>query len=113
MYRLTRHSISPFTVSPFALSNVADLSLIHLVVDTQVLALPATEVLAFHPAASDKTVFITVDQLKAYFASLKKEFVDVDFKALAAAKPPAAGAPKAAPKAKKEAKKEGKKGRMA
>ncbi|KAI8333033.1 hypothetical protein BC941DRAFT_380620 [Chlamydoabsidia padenii] len=93
-------------VSPFALSNVADLSLIHLVVDAEVLALPSTQVLAFHPSAADKTVFITVEQLKVYLMSINKEFVEVDFKALAAAKPPAAAPAAAAPKGKKEAKKE-------
>lgn len=92
------------SVSPFALSNVEDLSLVHLVVDNAILALDAATLLAFHPSAADKTVFVTVDQLKSYFASINKEFIDVDFKALAAAKPPATDAkkPAKAPKAKKE-----------
>lgn len=92
------------SVSPFALSNVEDLSLVHLVVDNAILALDGPTLLAFHPSAADKTVFVTVDQLKSYLASINKEFVDVDFKALAAAKPPATDAkkPAKAPKAKKE-----------
>jgi prolyl-tRNA synthetase len=91
-------------VSPFALSNVQDLSLIHLVVDSAVLALPDTTYLAFHPSAADKTVFISVEELKSYLASISKEYVEIDFKALAAAKPPAAAAkkPAKAPKAKAE-----------
>ncbi|CAO3577658.1 unnamed protein product [Absidia cylindrospora] len=93
-------------VSPFALSNVADLSLVHVVVDSEVLALPATETLAFHPSASDKTVFVTADEFKQYLASINKEFVEVDFKALAAAKPAPAPAGGAKPKAKKESKKD-------
>ncbi|OBZ87364.1 putative proline--tRNA ligase C19C7.06 [Choanephora cucurbitarum] len=91
------------SVSPFALSNVQDLSLIHLVVDSALLALPGSTLLAFHPSASDKTVFVTVDELKVFFQSIQKEWIEVDFKALAAAKPPAteskvAKAPKAAKK---------------
>ncbi|KAI8647277.1 YbaK/aminoacyl-tRNA synthetase-associated domain-containing protein, partial [Parasitella parasitica] len=89
------------SVSPFALSNVQDISLVHLVVDNAILALDASTLLAFHPSAADKTVFITVDQLKSYFASINKEFIDTDFKALAAAKPPP-NAVKKAPKATKE-----------
>jgi prolyl-tRNA synthetase len=94
-------------VSPFSLANVADLSLVHLVVDAALLA--STDKLTFHPATSDKTVFITADELKNYFKSINKEFIEVDFKALAAAKPPAAAPkPKAkAAKAAKPAKKEG------
>jgi prolyl-tRNA synthetase len=94
-------------VSPFSLSHVQDLSLIHLVLDA---ALPANTPLAFHPNAAEQTVFVTVEELKKYLESIGKEFVEIDFKALAAAKPtgekkPAAGAasPKA-PKAKKEGK---------
>ncbi|KAI8098540.1 uncharacterized protein BX664DRAFT_288080 [Halteromyces radiatus] len=91
-------------VSPFALSNVTDLTLVHLVVDASILSLPASDKLAFHPATSEKTIFITVDELKQYFTSINKEYIDIDFKALAAAKPPAAATSK--PKPKKETKKE-------
>ncbi|RCI03058.1 hypothetical protein CU098_001028, partial [Rhizopus stolonifer] len=80
------------SVSPFALSNVQDLSLIHLVVDHAILSLAGSTLLAFHPSAADKTVFISVDELKSYLSSIQKEFIDVDFKALAAAKPAAAEA---------------------
>ncbi|CEP09237.1 hypothetical protein [Parasitella parasitica] len=66
------------SVSPFALSNVEDLSLIHLVVDNAILALEASTLLAFHPSTADKTVFVTVDQLKSYLASIDKEFIDDD-----------------------------------
>ncbi|KAI9244661.1 hypothetical protein BY458DRAFT_447686 [Sporodiniella umbellata] len=90
-------------VSPFALSTVAELEHVHIIVDSAVLEV--TEKLAFHPAESDKTIFITPQELSTYLQSLSKEFVQVDFKALAAAKPPAASPKaKAAPKtvAKKE-----------
>ncbi|KAI8374687.1 uncharacterized protein BYT42DRAFT_577281 [Radiomyces spectabilis] len=91
-------------VSPFALSNVADLASIHLVVDAALLALPATTVLAFHPSAADKTIFVTVEELQKYLQSLSKEAVEVDFKALAASKPaPAAAKPAAKNAGKKEA----------
>lgn len=94
-------------VSPFSLSQVQDLSLIHLVLDA---ALPANTPLAFHPNAAEQTVFVTVEELKKYFESIGKEFVEIDFKALAAAKPTgekkpaAAAAASKAPKAKKEGK---------
>jgi prolyl-tRNA synthetase len=97
-------SVDKDSVSPFALSNVKDISLIHLVVDSALLALPASTLLAFHPSAADKTVFVAVEDLKSYFVSINKEFVEIDFKALAAAKPPATDAKKPAAKA---AKKEG------
>ncbi len=92
-------------VSPFSLSQVENLDLIHLVFDT---ALNETkELLAFHPNDAEKTIFVTVDELKNYFKSINKEYIEVDFKALASAKPTgeknAAPAPKA-PKAKKEGK---------
>lgn len=89
------------TVSPFALSNVQELDLIHLVIDAD---LPTDTLLAFHPNDAEKTVFVTLDQLKAYFTSINKEFVEIDFKALAAAKPTGEKKPAApkAPKAKKE-----------
>lgn len=96
------------SVSPFALSNVKDISLIHLVVDSALLALPASTLLAFHPSAADKTVFVSVEELKNYFVSINKEFIEIDFKALAAAKPPANDAKKPAAKVPKAAKKEGK-----
>ncbi|KAI9347536.1 hypothetical protein BD770DRAFT_395758 [Pilaira anomala] len=86
-------------VSPFSLSNVEDLSLVHLVLDA---ALPETTLLAFHPNDAAKTVFITVAQLKSYLESIKKEFVELDFKALAAAKPTGEKPAAKAPKAKKE-----------
>ncbi|KAG1471221.1 hypothetical protein G6F56_002249 [Rhizopus delemar] len=94
------------SVSPFALSNVAELANVHIVVDAALLQVE--EKLAFHPAESDKTIFLSVQELNTYLQSLAKEYVQVDFKALAAAKPPAAAQPKAkaAPKAsavKKEA----------
>lgn len=81
------------SVSPFALSNVADLEAVHLVIDTAVLALSGSTLLAFRQAASDKTVFISVDDLKKYLQSLNKEAVEIDFKVLAAEKPAAAAAP--------------------
>ncbi|CAO3617536.1 unnamed protein product [Cunninghamella echinulata] len=87
-------------VSPFVLSNVADLSLVHLVIDSELLS--TSEALAFHPSASDKSIFIQADHLKQYLASINKDFVEIDFKALASAKP----APAAAAKPKKEIKKE-------
>ncbi|CEG74061.1 Putative Prolyl-tRNA synthetase [Rhizopus microsporus] len=87
------------SVSPFALSNVAELNNVHIVVDAA--ALQTTDLLAFHPATSDKTIFISAQQLKTYLTSLGKEHVEVDFKALAEAKPAPKPA-KAAP-AKKEA----------
>lgn len=90
-------------VSPFSLSNVEDLSLVHLVLDA---ALPETTPLAFHPNDAAKTVFITVAQLKSYLESIKKEFVELDFKALAAAKPTGEKPAAKAPKAKKEGKRE-------
>lgn len=94
------------SVSPFALSNVTDLANVHIVVDAA--AFQTTDKLAFHPTESDKTIFISAQELKTYLESLGKEFVEVDFKALAAAKPPAA--PKSIPKTPKVApKKEGKK----
>ncbi|KAI7849312.1 hypothetical protein BDC45DRAFT_574028 [Circinella umbellata] len=81
-------------VSPFALSNVSDLSLIHLVVDAALLALPGTTLLAFREGAADKTVFVTVDELKAYLKSIEKEEIEIDFSTLAvAAAKPAAGKP--------------------
>lgn len=88
-------------VSPFALSSVQELDLVHLVLDTE---LPVDTLLAFHPNDAEKTIFITVDQLKVYFASINKEFVEIDFKALATAKPTGEKKPAAAkaPKAKKE-----------
>lgn len=92
-------------VSPFSLSHVENLDLIHLVFDA---ALNETkELLAFHPNDAEKTIFITVDELKSYFNSIGKEYVEVDFKALASAKPTGEKKPAAAPKAPK-AKKEGK-----
>lgn len=96
--------VSKESVSPFALSNVQDLSLIHLVVDAAILALPATTYLAFHPSAADKTVFVSVEELKNYLSAINKEFIEIDFKSLAAAKPPAGEAkkPAKAPKAKTE-----------
>lgn len=96
------------SVSPFALSNVAELANVHIVVDAALLQVE--EKLAFHPAESDKTIFLSVQELNTYLQSLAKEYVQVDFKALAAAKPPAAAQPKAkaAPKA-SAVKKEGKK----
>ncbi|KAL4209915.1 prolyl-tRNA synthetase [Rhizopus microsporus] len=87
------------SVSPFALSNVAELNNVHIIVDAA--ALQTTDLLAFHPATSDKTIFISAQQLKTYLSSLGKEYVEVDFKALAEAKPAPKPA-KAAP-AKKEA----------
>ncbi|KAG1147035.1 hypothetical protein G6F37_004337 [Rhizopus arrhizus] len=87
------------SVSPFALSNVTDLANVHIVVDAA--AFQTTDKLAFHPTESDKTIFISAQELKTYLESLGKEFVEVDFKALAAAKPPAA--PKAVPKTPKVA----------
>lgn len=90
-------------VSPFALSNVADLSLVHLVVDAALVGLSGSTLLAFREGAADKTVFVTVDDLKAYLKSISKDATEVDFAALAAAAPaPAAGKPKAAPAARKE-----------
>lgn len=91
-------------VSPFSLSNVKDLSLVRLVLDAELNG--ADTLLAFHPNDAAKTIFVTVDQLKSYLASIGKEFVEIDFKALAAAKPAAAGEKPAAkaPKAKKEGK---------
>ncbi|KAI8988224.1 hypothetical protein BDF20DRAFT_813883 [Mycotypha africana] len=82
-------SITKEAVSPFVLSNVKELDLVHLVVDSALLALPNEKKLAFHPSTSDKSIFVTVDELKKYFESLNKEPVEIDFKALAAAKPPA------------------------
>lgn len=82
------------SVSPFALSNVAELNNVHIIVDAA--ALQTTDLLAFHPATSDKTIFISAQQLKTYLSSLGKEYVEVDFKALAEAKPapkPAKAAP--------------------
>ncbi|ORZ01122.1 hypothetical protein BCR43DRAFT_561434 [Syncephalastrum racemosum] len=91
-------------VSPFALSNVADLSLVHLVLDAALVNLSGSTLLAFREGAADKTVFVTVDDLKAYLKSINKDATEVDFTALAAAAPaPAAGKPKAAPAARKEA----------
>ncbi|KAL0090850.1 hypothetical protein F4703DRAFT_1390495 [Phycomyces blakesleeanus] len=101
----TTFGVNKDQVSPFALSNVADLSLVHLVVDSAILALPATTLLAFHPSAADKTVFVTVDQLKAYFKSISKDFVEIDFKAIATAAPAAAAASGSKPAAKPAPKK--------
>lgn len=74
-----------FIVSPFVLSNVADLSTVHLVLDAAILALPGSTLIAFRQGAADKTIFITVDDLKAYFKSIGKDAIEVDFKELAAA----------------------------
>lgn len=91
-------------VSPFSLSNVDALDLVHVVLDAD---LPTDTLLAFHPNDAQKTILISLDQLKAYLASINKDFIELDFKALAAAKPTgekkSAPAPKA-PKAKKEGK---------
>lgn len=64
---------------------MADLSTVHLVLDAALLALPGSTLLAFRQGAADKTIFITVDDLKAYFKSLNKDAVEIDFKELAAA----------------------------
>lgn len=77
--------LTSILVSPFVLSNVADLSTVHLVLDAALLALPGSTLLAFRQGAADKTIFITVDDLKAYFKSLNKDAVEIDFKELAAA----------------------------
>lgn len=92
------------TVSPFDLSNVKELELIHLVFDASLNE--TTTPLAFHPHDAEKTIFVTVDELKKYFTSIGKEYVEVDFKALASAKPTGEKKPAAAaaPKAKKEGK---------
>jgi len=81
---------------------VKDLSLVHVVVDADLLALDATELIAFHPAASNKTAFITATELKSYLDSLGKEYKVLNFKELAAAAP--APAAKAAAKPAKAAK---------
>ncbi|KAI7866547.1 hypothetical protein BDF14DRAFT_1812647 [Spinellus fusiger] len=87
----TTFGVQKDQVSPFALSNVSDLSLVHVVVDTALLTLPKTTSLAFHLSAADKTVFVSVEELKLYLQSLEKEYVEIDFVALKApAKAPAA-----------------------
>lgn len=91
-----------FSVSAFSLSNVKDLSLVHVVVDADLLNVDATELIAFHPATSDKTTFISATELKSYLDSLGKEYKVLNFKELAAAAP--AAAPKAAAKPAKAAK---------
>ncbi|ORX52757.1 prolyl-tRNA synthetase [Hesseltinella vesiculosa] len=96
-------------VSPFVLSNVADLSLVHLVVDASLLSLNGADRLAFRAGANNQSVLISVDELKNYVASLNKDITEVDFAALAsapAAAPAKDAAAKAAAKAKKDAKRE-------
>jgi prolyl-tRNA synthetase len=91
-------------VSAFSLSNVKDLSLVHVVVDSDLLSLDATELIAFHPATSDKTTFISAADLKAYLDSLSKEYKVLNFKELAVAAPaPAAKAPAKSAKSAKPA----------
>lgn len=110
-------TLSFYIVSPFVLSNVADLSTVHLVLDAAILALPGSTLIAFRQGAADKTIFITVDELKAYFKSIGKDAIEVDFKELAAAaaaaKPankPAGNKAAAAQKPAKEGKFGGRKG---
>ncbi|KAI8581327.1 hypothetical protein K450DRAFT_232526 [Umbelopsis ramanniana AG] len=83
------------SVSAFSLSNVKDLSLVHVVVDSDLLSLDATELIAFHPATSEKTSFISSTELKVYLDSLGKEYKVINFKELAAAAPAAAAKPAA------------------
>ncbi|RUS26502.1 hypothetical protein BC938DRAFT_470686 [Jimgerdemannia flammicorona] len=71
------------SVSPFALAHVKDLTHVHLVVDSALLAIPADHHIAFHPSAADKTSFISVAHLRAFFTHVRKDFIEVDFKALA------------------------------
>ena len=75
-----------------------------MVVDAALLALPGTTLLAFREGAADKTVFVTVDELKAYLKSIEKEASEIDFSTLAAA----AAKPAASKPAAKTPKKEGK-----
>jgi prolyl-tRNA synthetase len=77
-------------VSAFSLSNVKDLSLVHIVVDSDLLSLDATELIAFHPATSEKTTFMSATELKIYLDSLGKEYKVLNLKELAAAAPVAA-----------------------
>ena len=91
-------------VSAFSLSNVKDLSLVHVVVDSDLLSLDATELIAFHPASSEKTTFISANELKVYLDSLGKEYKVLNFKELAAAAPAAPAKAPAAKAASKPAK---------
>lgn len=86
------------------MSNVKDLSLVHVVVDSDLLSLDATELIAFHPASSEKTTFISATELKVYLDSLGKEYKVLNFKELAAAAPAAPAKAPAAKAASKPAK---------
>lgn len=86
--KLIRRRLFPISptqcpVSPFALANVADLSTVHLIVDSALLAVPADHHIAFHPSTADRTSFVSVTDLRAFITHYKKDFVEVDFKALA------------------------------
>ncbi|RKP05829.1 hypothetical protein THASP1DRAFT_32338 [Thamnocephalis sphaerospora] len=88
-------------VSPFMLANVdrAAYATVHVVVDADLLASEAP--VAFHPAQADKTVALTGAALRAFLTGSGIEFVEVNFKELAASAPaPAAAGSSTAAKSK-------------
>ncbi|KAI9599562.1 hypothetical protein BDF19DRAFT_410207 [Syncephalis fuscata] len=74
-------------VSPFMLLNVNRdaFPTVHVVVDADLMA--AIKPLAFHPGQADKTVCLSSVEVATFLTQAKIEFVQIDFKELAASAP--------------------------
>jgi hypothetical protein len=66
--------------------NQATFPTVHVVVDADLMA--ATKPLAFHPGQSNKTICLSTVDVTTFLTQANIEFIQVDFKGLAATGPP-------------------------